>query len=51
MTIKEIKGFIFYPQSQKLTTLLVSDISLTRYHVNDSLTQMGKDSLNADSIT
>ena len=51
MTIKEIKGFIFYPQSQKSTTLLVSDISLTRYHVNDSLTQMGKDSLNADSIT
>ena len=30
---------------------MVSDISLTRYHVNDSLTQMGKDSLNADSIT
>jgi len=50
MNIKEIKGFIFCPLSEESITLLVSDISLTRYHANDSITQIGRDSLKTDSI-
>ncbi|MCE9474340.1 DUF4296 domain-containing protein [Bacteroides fragilis] len=50
MNIKEIKGFIFCPLSEESITLLVSDISLTRYHANDSITQTGRDSLKTDSI-
>lgn len=45
MNIKEIKGFIFCPLSEESITLLVSDISLTRYHANDSITQISRDSL------
>lgn len=48
MDIKEINGFIFSPKSEGL---LVSDISLVRYHDHSSLMECKSDSLNNDSIT
>ena len=47
--IKEIKGFIYYPGKESSRALLADQISLTRYHSNDSLRAL-KDSLQADSV-
>lgn len=49
LSIKEIRGFIYYPHSKKgIRSLFTNDISLIRYHVNDSV--MPQDSLQTDSI-
>lgn len=49
LTIKEIRGFIYFPQHTKdLQSILTNGISLIRYHVNDSI--MSQDSLQIDSI-
>ncbi len=48
--IKEIKGFIYYPNGKQKAPLLIDHISLMRYHakvLNDSL---ATDSLKADSV-
>ncbi|WP_455591941.1 DUF4296 domain-containing protein [Bacteroides sp.] len=50
VSIKEIKGFIYYPQGRNLSSVLADQISLTRYHSNDSLSAAA-DSLKADSLS
>lgn len=45
--IKEIKGFIYYPESaQKSNVLLADRFALTRYHCTDSLSVTARDSIN-----
>ena len=48
--IKEVNGFIFYPPTTGRRTLLMDQISLTRYHSTDTLAVVGKDSISADSL-
>ena len=43
--IKEIRGFIYYPQQETPQPLLADRISLMRYHATDSLVIAPKDSL------
>ena len=43
--IKEIRGFIYYPQQETPQHLLADRISLMRYHATDSLVIAPKDSL------
>lgn len=50
VAIKEIKGFIYYPQGRHSSSVLADQISLTRYHSNDSLS-VSADSLKADSLS
>jgi hypothetical protein len=50
--IKETKGFIYYPLTQKIGTLFLSGLSINRYHAKDSISHQA-DSLNvlkADSL-
>lgn len=49
VAIKEIKGFIYYPQGNGMTSVLADRISLTRYHSSDTL-NVGTDSLKTDSL-
>lgn len=49
VAIKEIKGFIYYPQGKGMKSVLADRISLTRYHSSDTLSA-GIDSLKADSL-
>lgn len=49
VAIKEIKGFIYYPQSKGLKRVLLSQIKLTRYHSTDT-TNLATDSLKTDSL-
>lgn len=48
LPIKEIRGFIYYPQGKQIKALLADQISLIRYH-SDTLS-VAKDSLRADSL-
>lgn len=49
--IKEVKGFIYYPEGKRWRTLLADQISLTRYHCTDTLSVAVRDSLQkSDSI-
>lgn len=48
-TIKEINGFIYYPGEKRSGTLLADQMSLTRYHANDSL-KLHTDSVKTYSI-
>ncbi len=50
--IKEIRGFIYYPQQKSPQSLLADRISLMRYHATDSLDFAPKDTLQqaADSL-
>lgn len=50
LIIKEIRGFIYYPQNKNMNSVLTNNISLFRYHSNDSIPVMPKDSLQKDSI-
>ncbi|NDW12922.1 DUF4296 domain-containing protein [Bacteroides sp. 214] len=43
--IKEVNGFVYYPRGKKPNVLLLSDISLYRYHSTDSLTFERNDSI------
>ena len=47
--IKEVKGFIYYPRKKTPHTLLTDDITLMRYHSNDTLPVLN-DSLKTDSL-
>lgn len=49
VTIKEIKGFIYYPQGNGIKSVLAEQMSLTRYHSSDTL-NVGADSLKTDSL-
>lgn len=49
-TIKEVKGFIYYPGGKQWKTLLADKISLTRYRCTDTLSVATRDSLRNDSI-
>ncbi|MEG1563318.1 MAG: DUF4296 domain-containing protein [Bacteroides sp.] len=46
--IKEVRGFIYYPASNPICTLLADKITLMRYHCTDTLST-AKDSLKTDS--
>lgn len=49
--MKEVRGFIYYPQSEETRPLLADRISLVRYHAKDSLVTVApNDSLQADSL-
>lgn len=49
--IREIKGFIYYPRTNDKSTLIVDNITLTRYHSRESKkVSPKKESLNIDSI-
>lgn len=48
--IKEVRGFIYYPEGKQLKTMLADKIALTRYRCTDSLVVAGKDSLQSDSL-
>lgn len=50
LTIKEIRGFIYYPQNKNIRSLFANGISLIRYHAKDSIAAVTKDSLQTDSI-
>lgn len=50
LTIKEIRGFIYYPENKDIRSVLTNGISLIRYHHTDSIAAMLKDSLVKDSI-
>ena len=43
--IKEVRGFIYYPEQRTLRSVLADRISLMRYHAKDSLMTSLKDSL------
>lgn len=43
--IKEVRGFVYYPQQEPSRPLLADRISLMRYHAKDSLDMTPKDSL------
>ena len=43
--IKEVRGFIYYPEQRTLRSVLADRISLMRYHAKDSLMTSPKDSL------
>lgn len=48
-TIREVKGFIYYPREKTPHTLVLDKITLMRYHSNDTL-QTLNDSLQSDSV-
>ncbi|WP_455585051.1 DUF4296 domain-containing protein [Bacteroides sp.] len=48
-TIREVKGFIYYPREKTPRTLLTDQITLMRYHSNDTLYALN-DSLKNDSL-
>lgn len=50
LTIKEIRGFIYYPQNKTIQSIFTNGISLMRYHVKDSIPAVTKDSAQVDSI-
>lgn len=47
-TIKEIRGFIYYPAQQSAQSILADRISLMRYHATDTLFNAEKDSIGTE---